>query len=86
MLMCNLELSISSLEQAFPITFNDYFAAELTQLQEFVDMGLLTIDDQWISVTLRGRLVIRTICMAFDHHLQQARKLQSATVRYCQTP
>lgn len=84
MLMCNLELSISSLEQAFPITFNDYFAAELTQLQEFVDMGLLTIDDQWISVTLRGRLVIRTICMAFDHHLQQARKLQSATVRYCQ--
>jgi oxygen-independent coproporphyrinogen-3 oxidase len=85
MLMCNFELSISSLEQAFPITFKDYFVTELELLQEFADMGLLTLDDQWISVTLRGRLLIRNICMAFDHHLQQARRLQSETVRYSQT-
>ncbi len=85
MLMCNFELSISSLEQAFPITFKDYFVTELELLQEFADMGLLTMDDQWISVTLRGRLLIRNICMAFDHHLQQARRLQSETVRYSQT-
>ena len=85
MLMCNFELSISSLEQAFPITFKEYFAAELEQLQEFEEMELLTMDDQWISVTLRGRLLIRNICMAFDHHLQQARRLQSETVRYSQT-
>jgi len=85
MLMCNFELSISSLEQAFPITFNDYFGAELEQLHEFAEMGLLTIDDEWISVTLRGRLLIRNICMAFDHHLQQARRLQLETMRYSQT-
>ena len=85
MLMCNFELSLSSLEQAFPNTFKEYFASEMEQLQEFADMGLLTIDDEWISVTLRGRLLIRNICMAFDHHLQQARRLQSETTRYSQT-
>jgi oxygen-independent coproporphyrinogen-3 oxidase len=85
MLMCNFELSVSSLEQAFPITLNDYFASELEQLQEYADMGLLTMDDEWISVTLRGRLLIRNICMVFDRHLQQARRLQSETTRYSQT-
>ena len=85
MLMCNFELSISSLQQAFPITFNTYFASELEQLHEFAEMGLLTVDDDWISVTLRGRLLIRNICMAFDRHLQQARRLQSEPTRYSRT-
>jgi len=72
-------------EQAVFVIFNDYFAAEIKQLQQFINMRLLTIDDQWISVTLRGRLLIRNICMSFDRHLQQAGKLQSETVRFSQT-
>jgi oxygen-independent coproporphyrinogen-3 oxidase len=32
-LMCNFELSISSMEQAYPIQFALYFASELAQLQ-----------------------------------------------------
>jgi oxygen-independent coproporphyrinogen-3 oxidase len=85
MLMCNFELSIRSLEEAYPITFDAYFAIELEQLKELQAMGLLTIDDDWIEVTLKGRLLIRNICMVFDRHLQHARRLQSEPLRYSRT-
>ncbi len=85
MLMCNFELSIRSLEQAYPITFSAYFASELEQLQELAGLGLLTMDEEWISISLKGRLLIRNVCMVFDRHLQQARRLQSEPVRYSRT-
>ncbi len=68
-LMCNFELSMQSLEVAYPISFKDYFSREMDKLRTMEDMGLLHIDDQWITVTPKGRLVIRNICMVFDHHL-----------------
>jgi oxygen-independent coproporphyrinogen-3 oxidase len=84
-LMCNFELSIRSLEQAYPIKFDTYFEFELEQLGELQKMGLLTIDSEWIEVTLKGRLLIRNICMVFDRHLQQARSLYSEPLRYSRT-
>jgi oxygen-independent coproporphyrinogen-3 oxidase len=84
-LMCNFELSIRSLEQAYPIKFDTYFQLELEQLGELQKMGLLTIDSEWIEVTLKGRLLIRNICMVFDRHLQQARSLYSEPLRYSRT-
>ena len=84
-LMCNFELSIRSLEQAYPIKFDTYFELELEQLGELQKMGLLTIDSEWIEVTLKGRLLIRTICMVFDRHLQQSRSLYSEPLRYSRT-
>ncbi len=85
MLMCNFELSIRSLEEAYPIKFDAYFALELDQLKELQQLGLLTMDGEWIEVTLKGRLLIRNICMVFDRHLQQARKVQSEPLRYSRT-
>ncbi len=85
MLMCNFELSIRSIEQAYPITFSTYFASELEQLQELAGLGLLTMDEEWISISLKGRLLIRNVCLVFDRHLQQARRLQSEPVRYSRT-
>jgi oxygen-independent coproporphyrinogen-3 oxidase len=84
-LMCNFELSIRSLEQAYPIKFDTYFELELEQLGELQKTGLLTIDSEWIEVTLKGRLLIRNICMVFDRHLQQARSLYSEPLRYSRT-
>jgi oxygen-independent coproporphyrinogen-3 oxidase len=84
-LMCNFELSIRSLEQAYPIKFSAYFDLELEQLNELQQMGLLTIDSEWIEVTLKGRLLIRNICMVFDRYLQQARRLYSEPLRYSRT-
>jgi len=72
MLMCNFELSVSSIELAYPISFHTYFASELEKLRELEQNGLLTIDDEWISVTLKGRLLIRNICMVFDRYLNTA--------------
>jgi oxygen-independent coproporphyrinogen-3 oxidase len=84
-LMCNFELSIRSLEQAYPINFDTYFELELEQLGELQQLGLLTIDSEWIDVTLKGRLLIRNICMVFDRYLQKARRLYSEPLRYSRT-
>lgn len=69
MLMCNFELSIESIEQAYPVTFTDYFAPELERLRGFMQDGLLTIEADWLSVTSKGRMLIRNICMVFDRYL-----------------
>ncbi|MFL6717954.1 MAG: oxygen-independent coproporphyrinogen III oxidase [Burkholderiaceae bacterium] len=82
MLMCNFELSIASIEQAYPITFADYFESELARLKILEEDGLLTIDAEWISVSPRGRLLIRNICMVFDRYLQSR---QAEAPRYSRT-
>jgi len=69
-LMCNFELSIASIETAFPITFADYFSNELNKLRELEQDGLITLDDTWLNVTMKGRLFIRNVCMVFDHYLK----------------
>ncbi|OFA05675.1 oxygen-independent coproporphyrinogen III oxidase [Duganella sp. HH101] len=84
-LMCNFELSISSIEQAYPIRFPLYFAAELEKLKAFEDDGLLQIDPQWISVTPKGRLLIRNICMVFDRYLSMPRVDGPQPLRYSKT-
>ena len=71
-LMCQFELSIGAIEQAFPIVFADYFAGELAALRRMEADGLVSIDETWISVTPRGRLLIRNLCMVFDRYLGQS--------------
>jgi oxygen-independent coproporphyrinogen-3 oxidase len=68
-LMCQFELSIAAVEQAFPIDFAAYFGAELAQLDPLRRDGLVVLGPQWISVTARGRLLIRNVCMVFDRYL-----------------
>jgi oxygen-independent coproporphyrinogen-3 oxidase len=70
-LMCQFELSVAAIEQAFPIVFGDYFAAELAALRALQADGLVQVDDAWISVTPKGRLLIRNLCMVFDRYLGQ---------------
>ncbi|GGI17200.1 oxygen-independent coproporphyrinogen III oxidase [Oxalicibacterium faecigallinarum] len=74
MLMCHFELSIHAIELAYPIVFNSYFRTELLELQHLEENGLLVMDEDWITVTPKGRLLIRNICMVFDHHLRTAEK------------
>jgi oxygen-independent coproporphyrinogen-3 oxidase len=68
-LMCNFEFSISAVEQIYPIAFNEYFADELHRLQQFVQDGLVSLDGDWITVSAKGRLLIRNVCMVFDKYL-----------------
>jgi oxygen-independent coproporphyrinogen-3 oxidase len=83
--MCNFELSIASIETAYPITFVDYFVTELTVLQAFVEAGLLTIDEEWLSVAPKGRLLIRNICMVFDRYLAIGHATKTEPLRYSKT-
>jgi oxygen-independent coproporphyrinogen III oxidase len=69
MLMCQFELSMSAIEQAYPIDFAEYFADELERLAALADDGLLTLEKDWINVTPKGRLLIRNVCMVFDRYL-----------------
>ena len=40
--------------------------------------GLVQLDDEWIVVTPRGRMLIRNVCMVFDKYLRRERE----TMRY----
>ena len=85
LLICNFELSITSLEMAYPITFTNYFAAEMSKLKSMQDDGLLTMDAEWISVTPKGRMLIRNICMVFDAYLGKQMPGQLVPVRFSKT-
>jgi len=89
MLMCNFELSIPAIELAYPITFKTHFASELAALRDMERDGLLTIDDEWITVLMKGRLLIRNIGMVFDRYLGTARQEPSGgavhPLRYSRT-
>ena len=85
MLMCNFELSIKSLELAYPITFANYFAAELEKLRVLEQDGLLKLDHEWLTVTPKGRLLIRNICMVFDRYLNSPQEVKLERMKYSKT-
>ncbi|MEX0957714.1 MAG: oxygen-independent coproporphyrinogen III oxidase [Burkholderiales bacterium] len=76
-LMCHFALAKESIEIAHLIEFDRYFAVELEALKPFVAAGLLEIDGDWISITQRGRFVVRAICMVFDRYLREGRQRAS---------
>ncbi|MFN7085716.1 MAG: oxygen-independent coproporphyrinogen III oxidase [Burkholderiales bacterium] len=69
-LMCHFALSKDAIEISYLIDFDNYFSEELVQLEEFRKEGLLELNERWINVTPKGRMLIRNICMAFDKYLQ----------------
>ena len=75
-LMCHFALSKESVEIAYLIDFDRYFAAELADLREFETLGLVTNEDNWLTVNPRGRFVIRNIAMVFDRYLRRDREVR----------
>jgi oxygen-independent coproporphyrinogen-3 oxidase len=75
-LMCQFALAKESVEVAYLIEFDRYFATELDELREFARLGLITDEDGWLVVSPRGRLVIRNICMVFDRYLRHDREVR----------
>jgi oxygen-independent coproporphyrinogen-3 oxidase len=69
-LICHFKLKFSNIEKLFNISFKDYFADELSRYAMMVDDGLITMDDEVIQVTAKGRLLIRNICMVFDRYIK----------------
>lgn len=71
-LMCQSALSLEAIETAHLIHFEDYFAEELDELRDFEREGLLVLDKDWLTITPKGRLLIRSICMVFDKYLRES--------------
>jgi oxygen-independent coproporphyrinogen III oxidase len=69
-LMCHFELAKETFNSDFQIDFDSYFSTELEELREYEREGLLEISPQKISVTPKGRMLIRNICMVFDKYLR----------------
>lgn len=72
-LACHFRVSLESIELAYLVDFRSYFAAEMKELRRLEQEGLVDLTDEWISVTPRGRLLLRVICMVFDRYLREAR-------------
>ena len=72
-LMCHFHLSFEAIEIAHLISFREYFATELEELKPFVEDGLVDVDDEWLTITGRGRHVVRAVCMVFDRYLREGR-------------
>jgi len=69
-LMCHFVVSKEAIEAAHLIKFDEYFRRELAALEKFVAEGLVELSADWISVTPKGKLLIRAIAMCFDRYLQ----------------
>ncbi len=70
-LICHFELSIESIEIAYLIKFREYFANEWDKLEELQREGLITLEPEWLNVTPRGRLLVRSVATVFDRHLSR---------------
>jgi len=76
-LICNFRLSLESIELAWLIDFRKVFAEEMQDLRRFAEDGLVELQPEWIVVTPKGRLLVRSVCMVFDRHLREQRRRAS---------
>jgi len=71
-LMCYDSLSFDDFGNEHGIDFRDYFANEVRRLVPLADDGLITLDDRGVAITQKGRLLLRSIAMVFDRHIDQS--------------
>jgi oxygen-independent coproporphyrinogen-3 oxidase len=76
-LMCQFRVSMEAIELAHLLDFRRYFAAELQDLRRLAADGLVEVGSEWITVTPRGRLIVRAICMTFDRYLRDRERVAS---------
>jgi oxygen-independent coproporphyrinogen-3 oxidase len=73
-LACHFAVSKEAISIAHLLDFDGYFAAELGELKEMEAESLVALDDEWITVTPKGRLLVRAVCAVFDRYLRADRK------------
>jgi oxygen-independent coproporphyrinogen-3 oxidase len=73
-LMCHFEVAKESIETSHLLRFDEYFAQELAELKPFEEAGLVECGSDWISVTPKGRLLVRALAMVFDRYLREDRR------------
>lgn len=70
-LLCHLKVSYTELDQRFQIDSRQQLADSVAALAPMLADGLVECDEHGVSITERGRLLVRNACMAFDRYLPQ---------------
>lgn len=70
-LICEFQLDFRQIEERFNIDFRGYFSSLWPQLQQLARDGLIELSERGIDVRPAGRLLVRSVCMLFDHYLEQ---------------
>jgi len=70
-LMCYDRLDFDAFDASHDIEFRDYFKSEIERLQPLASDELIEVDADGISITAKGRLLLRSIAMVFDRHLNE---------------
>jgi oxygen-independent coproporphyrinogen-3 oxidase len=82
-IMCHLELSNAAMQRQWGVHFDTYFAAEMADLGQLEQDGLVEMTPEAVQVTELGRLLLRNIAMVFDAYRRrqgQQTPLYSRTV------
>lgn len=70
-IMCRGKVDFSAVEHAYELSMHRYFAEEWSQLEAMVNDGLITLGTQDLTVTSRGRLLLRSIASVFDAYMME---------------
>ena len=70
-LICDFEVQFAPIDARFEIRFHEYFATAWPGLEQMASDGLIQLGDDRLLVLPAGRLLIRAICMQFDHYLPE---------------
>ena len=65
-LMCHGELDRGDISRTYDIDFDNYFADELCRLTRYAQDGLVTLGTERITLTPRGRLLVKNVAACFD--------------------
>ncbi|QJQ93839.1 MULTISPECIES: oxygen-independent coproporphyrinogen III oxidase [Halomonadaceae] len=68
-LMCHGRVGIGTIERRYRIEFDDYFADALAALEEPIADDLVSVTDEAVVLHPAGRLMMRSVAMAFDAYL-----------------
>ena len=82
-LMCRFALNFADYQHKLPENqkVEDYFAVELQEFAQLAEKGLLQLNGTQLSVTPKGRFLIRNIAMVMDYYLRH----KETTAKYSQT-
>jgi len=80
-LLTDMRFKFSDFQQSFGLDAEQHFESELAELQNFAADGILQIDDEGVTISEQGRLIVRNVAMVFDQYLSdENRKRYSRTI------
>lgn len=81
-LICHFEPNFQTMDQRLGICFSEYFANELSEVEQLAEDGLLQLGPEGIHINDSGRLLIRRVCMIFDAYVTTQKDSGRDPMRY----